>query len=259
MEKQTSDVGFSFELIFGILFAGLPVAGLFVNAFVESGNPSGANDFMETAACIGIFFLVGSLLAVNAFSKLKIDWATKKKGFIGYGQVVSIEYTGVKINNKPQLAATVRTYIPQLNVVVNLSEVVGVGESPYEIDSIVAVRYWDFDINILYGVEDTFSLPQKVQEVLLGRAVIKEEKNENSWDNVNTENWTLTEEAFPEDMELNRQEDSAMTYSDDDPPTVLRKPVRTRADEVDMWFKRILRSVVVYSILVSIAVVIRFK
>lgn len=256
MRKGTSGIE-DFEIVFGMFFVGTPMIAVFAEAISTAGDFSGANEFLKLTYFLFIFFLVGMLFLMDGIARNKRNWDTKRKGFVGYGQITFIEPSGVLINNEPQLKALVRTYIPQLNVIINLDEVVGVGESPYDIDSIVAVKYWDFDINILGVVEDTSSLPVKVQEVLLGRVVVNEEKNDNAWDKLDTENWTLTEEAFPEDMGITRQKDD-MSYSDDESPVVLRKPVITRKDITAMWARRVLTCAIMYAGIVVVLVKIKF-
>lgn len=256
MRKGTSGIE-DFEIVFGMFFAGTPMIAVFAEAFSTAGDFSEANEFMKLTYFLFIFFLVGMLFLMDGIARIKRNWDTKRKGFVGYGQITSIEPSGVLINNEPQLKVLVHTFIPQLNIIINLDEVVGVGESPYDIGSIVAVKYWDFDINILGVVEDTSSLPVKVQEVLLGRVAINEEKSNDVWDKLDTENWTLTEEAFPEDMGITRQKDD-MSYSDDESPVVLRKPVITRKDIFDIWARRVLKCAVMYAVIVVILVKIKF-
>lgn len=242
-----------FELIFGLFFAGMPTVMLFTltKDVASEGVP-----FSVYILFVSVFFLTGAMFFWQGVKRIKKNLDTKIHGYIGYGEVISIDPTGTLYNHKPELAATVRAFIPKLNIIISLSDVVGIGSSPYELGSIVEVKYYNYDINIQRGVEDKFSLPRRVQEVLLGRAVLSEEENRKDWDKVDTENWTLSPDAFPEDLSFDRLKDGSDYLEDENPPMEIKVPTNRSGFFKGNLFREFLGCIVVYAVVVVLAMIV---
>ena len=113
----------------------------------------------------GIFWLVGLTILCIGVKKLIRNANTNKFGEECFGVVCNIYNSGTYMNDAPELKSDVLVYIPSLNETKVISEVVGVGQSEYEVGSYVRLKYYNDDIN-LEGIVDEDELPSATKLIL---------------------------------------------------------------------------------------------
>lgn len=183
--------------IFGFIFAVFPL-------FMATLMGIGAEADMLSVIYVftSIFFVVGCTFLRIGLTEVITNRRTSKKGVPGYGRVMDVEFTGMSTNDKQISEADVKVYVPSLNIVTTVVEKMGIDKNEFfPMGETLTLMYYEGDISDMAPI-DMADMPEKAQEALFGKVMISSEKGDRV--NVDTSDWTLSEEAFPDDMNFNR-------------------------------------------------------
>lgn len=196
----------NYELIFGIIWTCIAfVIGFALLLVMNFDGDSGA-DMVMGLAIVTLLLIVGLLMIFLGLKRYITDNRTERFGEVCFGRIKEIYSDKVEFDGSKELKAKVKVYIPSYNIVVDAEEIIGYDDSDYEAGDYVKVKYYIGDINFVSKIEAPMDLPEKARHLLEDRVSSSGEKSDIDMSDVDTENWTLTEEAFSsvEQFEENR-------------------------------------------------------
>lgn len=194
-----------FELIFGIIWTAVSlILGIVLGLlFYVSGDE---DDILFAFVIVALILIIGLVMIFLGLKKHITDKKTDKFGEVCYGRIKQIYNDNVVVNGRLELKAKVKVYIPSYDIVVDAEEIVGYDKPAYSNGEYVKVKYYIGDINFISKIESPLDLPPKARHLLEDGVSSSGEKGSLDMPDVDTENWTLTEEAFSsvEQFEENR-------------------------------------------------------
>lgn len=206
----------NFELIFGIIWTVISFIIGFVLLLVMNFGGEGGGDLVLGLAIVALFLVVGLFMIFLGLKRYITDNRTERFGEECFGRIKEIYADKVAFDGRKELKAKVKVYIPSYNIVVDAEEFVGYEDPDYEVGDYVKVKYYIGDINFLSGIESPMDLPERARHLLEDRVSSSREKNEFDMTEVDTENWTLTEEAFSSVEQFEENRTGAYPYLFDD-------------------------------------------
>lgn len=185
------------ELIFGIIwsvasivFAIVYVVGCGITNFT-------IEDFGYLAGILFAGAIVGGPFLYFGLKQYIPDRKTKRKGEICFGYIEGVENCGVKSR-----IAKIRVYDSKKQSVLETEDDVYRKNMEYSEGDFVRVKKYNDDINVISKVETEYEIPEDIRNQLkLRLSVALDGTKEGTKDaidisEIDTENWTLTEEAF---------------------------------------------------------------
>ena len=165
-----------FEILFGLIWTSITAILTFVFYSGTSGeiyvndelvSQAEFNEMLWPKLFFGIFWAIGLFMIYWGLKRIIKDKKTNAFGEICYGKITDIFESGTYINEVPELKAQIVLYIPSINDIKIVSEVIGLYGSVYnyEIGKCVEVKYYNGDINF-EKVLDIQDLPYEAQEIL---------------------------------------------------------------------------------------------
>lgn len=186
-----------FELIFGIIWTAAAILFAiiyFVNCGVQNFT---LGDLGNIISILIAGIIVGGPFLYFGLKQFIADRKTKRKGEICFGYIDGLEICGVKNH-----IAKIKVYIPKKQRVLEVEDDVYRKKTEYSEGDFVRVKIYNGDINVISKVEPEELIPEDIRNLLRPKlSVVKEDNGEDSKEkldisDINTENWTLTEEAF---------------------------------------------------------------
>lgn len=162
-------------------------------------------------AVAGTFFIYGLFLIVNAMRKRKADKLSEENGFYCYGKVLRILPYGEekKGADNPDASkfVSVLVYDEGKDDFVIVSDVMEKSQIDFIVGDYIAVQFYVNDFNYINNLHSKNALPGYVIEKfdMLFRGIgveLKEQPDSYKNAEVDTTNWTITEEAYPNDIAL---------------------------------------------------------
>ena len=165
-----------FEILFGLIWTSITAILTFVFYSGTSGeiyvndelvSQAEFNEMLWPKLFFGIFWAIGLFMIYWGLKRIIKDKKTNAFGEICYGKITDIFESGTYINEVPELKAQIVLYIPSINDIKIVSEVIGLYGLVYnyEIGKCVEVKYYNGDINF-EKVLDIQDLPYEAQEIL---------------------------------------------------------------------------------------------
>lgn len=156
-------------------------------------------DLVTIIVMLLIWELIGIPFLCFPVAKMISDKKTDKNGIECFGYIDSVEaFVG------DESTAKMRVYISTENRVLKIEEDVNGKTAEYAAGDFIRVKYYNDDVNVLSRVEDEGEIPEDIRNVLKPKCSA-DLVGQTQMENINTNDWTLTEEAFssPEGFEQN--------------------------------------------------------
>lgn len=193
-------------LIFSIIWTAMTLIVGFVLALVTNFNGEVDAGTIPCLVIVAMFLFIGVVMIYLELKHYLTDRRTERFGEICYGRIKRIYACNASSGGHSELKAEVKVYIPSYDIVVDAEESVGYNTPDYEIGDYVKVKYYIGDINFISKIESTLDLPARARHLLEDKVRYSEDNGSLDLSEVDTKNWTLTEEAFAsaEQFEENR-------------------------------------------------------
>ena len=133
-----------------------------------------------------VFIAVGIALMVAGIKKIIRDKKTDLYGEINYALITDVKYNGKSSNGARYYDAYAKVYIESEDRFVEASDDIGKDPNLYPVNSYVAVRYYEGDINFEYAVPSFEGLPLHIREKFDDGQIIPDDMQygtENSYEN----------------------------------------------------------------------------
>ena len=134
------------ELIFGIIWT-LFSSFFFVIMLFSSRNAN-IGEIIIPILIVSVFIIIGIVLITKGAKKIIKDRKTSKYGIPCYCIVRNILNTGTYVNGHPEFKVIVDVVNPNTNQIEELEEIIGFNSNKYPINSYLACKYYEGDINI---------------------------------------------------------------------------------------------------------------
>ena len=131
-----------FQLFFGLFWLGFIAIFtiIFMSAMIASSAPFPIVIFV--VLFLSIFWYVGIIMLKSGIKQYKANKNTDLYGEECFGKITSIYESGTYVNENP-------VYIPSINDVLTVSEVIGYSKKEYPLGTPVRGKYYNGDINII--------------------------------------------------------------------------------------------------------------
>lgn len=138
-----------FQLFFGIIWLSFIAffTIMFMSAMVASSAPFPILIFVTLF--LSIFWYVGIVFVKAGYKQYKANKNTDLYGEECFGKVIKVYETGAYVNDSPEYKADFVVYIPSINEVLVVSEVIGYTTREYPIGSSIRGKYYNGDVNII--------------------------------------------------------------------------------------------------------------
>lgn len=138
-----------FHLIFGLVWLGFIAffTIMFMSAMIASSAPFPILIFV--VLFLSMFWYVGIVMVKSGIKQYKANKNTDLYGEECYGKITAVYETGSYVNDNPEYKADIVVYIPSINDVVTVSEVIGYSKKEYPLGTPVRGKYYNGDINII--------------------------------------------------------------------------------------------------------------
>ena len=135
---------------------------------------------------IGIYILVKGLKPVIA------DKKTSQNGENIYGKIINIYGTGFVANDKAELKAEIKAYIPSYGTTRVFYELIGFNEKNYEVGQYLVLKYYKNDVNICMPINKS-KIPTNVMEIIDNGTDKSDSDNATSFEESQTFNKEVSE------------------------------------------------------------------
>lgn len=245
----------NFKVVFGCIWSAATII-IGISIIVGLEGYAGEKEIAFVICYLAIFLAIGLFVTFLGVRKYIMDVKTEKFGELCYGLVQRVKISGKDSEDGKYIKARVKVYIQSYDVVDEAEEEVlcekSTDENDYAEGDFVRVKYYNGDINFVSKIASPFDIPEEVRERLedgLGES----EDGEYELPEVDTENWTLTEEAFS----------TAQQFEENRTGEFLKRGTSTEEEypyrHNDAWNKQIkmygVFAVVIWMLIVALAII----
>ena len=152
-----------FNLVFG-LFWTIVSAICLASSISVAVSDYNDKEIIWAILLSGGFVVIGVIFVFFGIKKIVRDKRTDKYGEICYARITDVKYNGNSTNGAKYYDAYARVYVESRDEFVEAHDDIGKDPMKYPVDSYVAVRFLDGDVNFEYVVPSFDGLPMHIRD-----------------------------------------------------------------------------------------------